>query len=78
MSTPLPQMTDERLDIEIESYEASVAIIQRNLSPNDDPWASPQAQELLRLTRMRSNRKLQKLHPGNRFRLMFGQPLLKQ
>jgi len=46
--------------------------------PGDDPYASPEAQEHLHQVRAASHRKLQKLSTADRFRLMFGQPLLPQ
>jgi len=45
------------------------------------PSAQENAQLALPLTdseRKASRRQLDQLHPGNRFRLMFGQPLLRQ
>ena len=68
-------MTDEELETAIENQRKSVEIIQSGLLPDDDPWESKQAQELLRLERIRSSRALNKLHPGDRFRLMFGQAM---
>lgn len=43
---------------------------------DDDPMASDEAQSLLREERRLNRIELDKLHVGNRARLMFGQPLL--
>lgn len=71
-------MTDEELEAKIADLAPKVEAEQKSLGPNDDMWGSPNAQELLRLERARSSRKLNKIHPGNRFRLMFGQPMLPE
>lgn len=71
-------MTDEELEEKIADLAPKVEAEQKSLGPNDDMWGSPNAQELLRLERARSSRKLNKIHPGNRFRLMFGQPMLPE
>lgn len=44
--------------------------------PDCDPMASDEAQRLLAEYRRLNRLALAKLHPGNRFRLMFDQPLL--
>lgn len=48
------------------------------LTNEDNSWSTPEAQELLRLERMLELRTLRGMHPGNKFRLMFGQPLLPE
>jgi hypothetical protein len=48
------------------------------IDPNEDPLEAPGAREALAAKRAASHRALRELHPGNRFRLMFGQPLLPQ
>lgn len=68
--------TDEELAEKITALEPVVKAAQEELTQDDDPWGFAEAQELLKLQRMQSRRSLNKLHPGNRFRLMFGQPLL--
>lgn len=60
----------------IRALREKVTAIQSRMNADEDPWGFPEAQELLKLERAASARKLAALHPGNRFRLMFGQPLL--
>lgn len=45
---------------------------------DDDPMAGDEAQSLLQQERRLNRIELNKLHVGNRIRLMFGQPLLPQ
>lgn len=46
------------------------------MSHDEDPYASLESQEKLRQERAANYRELRKLSTPNRFRLMFGQPLL--
>lgn len=66
-------MTPSNLNERIDELRKIVA--ETN---TDNSWSSPEAQELLRLERIRSHRALRDMHPGNRLRLMFGQPLLPE
>ena len=45
---------------------------------DEDPYASPEAQEKLQAERAANRREIEKLHPGNRLRLMMGLSLLPE
>lgn len=45
---------------------------------DEDPYASEEAQQKLREDRAANRRELEKIHPGNRLRLMAGLPLLPE
>jgi len=50
---------------------------QRELDDSlKNPHATQEAQILLKDTRKKDHQELSKMHRGNRFRLMLGQPLL--
>lgn len=63
---------------EIDELRRVVVAKQAAMTANEDPWDFPEAQRLLALERAESRKQLDKLHPGNRLRLMFGQPLLPE
>lgn len=72
------KLTDVQIQAEIDRLTPIVAKQQAEAGMDCDPWGSADGQELLRLQRIQSARVLNKIHPGNRFRLMFGQPLLPE
>lgn len=72
------KLTDEQIQAEIDRLTLIVEKQQADAGMNCDPWGSNEGQELLRLRRIQSARALNKIHPGNRFRLMFGQPQLPE
>lgn len=72
------KLTKEQIQAEIDRLTPIVEKQQAEAGMNCDPWGSAEGQELLRLQRIQSARKINAMHPGNRFRLMFGQPQLPE
>jgi hypothetical protein len=66
------------MENDLQAVRRKIKTLLDAANGDDNPMASDEAQSLLQQERRLNRIELNKLHPANRFRLMFGQPMLEE